>query len=93
MKQVKVLSNQTFLDLSIQYTGNVFNAFAIALHNGLSITDDLINGSTIEIPDGLTMSAKELQYYAAREILPATGITKQLQEEDYSFPGEFPFSF
>jgi hypothetical protein len=94
MTAIKVLSLQSFLDLSIQYTGNVYNAFEIALANNKSVTDSLTVGETLIIPNGLTKSNKELQYFAARNLLPATAMTTPKRNIDYSFPqGEFPFSF
>lgn len=92
MTTIKVLSLQSFLDLSIQYTGNVYNAFEIALANNKSVTDALTIGEMLVIPSGLTKSNKELQYFNARNLLPATAITAK--KTDYSFPlGEFPISF
>ncbi len=96
MTTIKVLSLQSFLDLSIQYTGNVYNAFDIALANNKSITDALTVGETLIIPNGLTKSNKELQYFEARGLIPATAIISIIQKtnNDYTFPqGEFPFSF
>ncbi|AWG24829.1 hypothetical protein [Flavobacterium kingsejongi] len=75
MKTVTVLMQQSFLDLSIQYTGTVYNAFEIARVNNRSITDQMAAGDEIIIPDGLTQSPKALQYFEARKIVPATGLT------------------
>ncbi|MEG0927266.1 hypothetical protein [Chryseobacterium sp.] len=50
---VTVLHNQSILDIAIQYTGMVENSFDIAVYNGLSLSDILVPGTTIEIPDDL----------------------------------------
>ncbi|MEI7486867.1 MAG: hypothetical protein WCJ72_05565 [Chryseobacterium sp.] len=75
MKTIKVLNNQSVLDISIQYTGSVFNAFAIAAANNLCITDNLVLGSTLNIPDSVEIDDFVLNYYILNEIEPATGIT------------------
>ena len=92
MKTVKVKVLQTWFDISIQHTGSVYNALDIAHANERSIAEDLIAGESLIIPDGLPMASKELQYYQARNIAPATAETI-VQDEDYAFPLEFPISF
>lgn len=76
METAKVLVLQSFFDISVKYTGSIDNAYEIAKANNREVTDDLIVGETLMIPDGLTLSTKEIQYYQARNLLPATGITK-----------------
>lgn len=94
MKKVVVIALQTWLDISIQETGNVYNAFEIALANNRSLTDDLVPGETILIPTGVIISDKELKYFEARNILPATGIyITQNDYLEYELPQEFPLSF
>jgi hypothetical protein len=75
MKVIKVLSVQSFFDISIQYTGSIDSAFTIAFANNRSISDDLIINESILIPLDLIASNKVLQYYSARAIIPATGLT------------------
>lgn len=72
--EVKVLSGQNFLDIAIQHTGNVTNAYAIAKANNKSITDNLDADLIVIVPDSLSISTKEVQYLKAREIKPATSI-------------------
>ncbi|AQY22969.1 hypothetical protein [Riemerella anatipestifer] len=74
-----ILHNQSFLDLALQHTGKATNAFAIALANGKSITDDLEAGSEIKI----TTEAQNkdiLSYYTAKGIQPATAITEVVEK-------------
>ena len=44
-----VLHHQSFLDLAIQHTGSVENAFILALQNGKSLTDDLVAGEQLSL--------------------------------------------
>lgn len=92
--KVKVLTLQTFMDIAIQYTGSVKNAYPIAHANQRSVTDKLIEGEFLIIPISLKITDKEFQFYTFRKIKPATGITKKRNIlMDYLFPLEFPISF
>lgn len=75
MKKTNALVLQSWFDISIKHTGNVLNAFDIALANDQSITDKIDVNAIIVIPDNLLLNNKELQYYNARNINPATGLT------------------
>ena len=90
--KVKILSLQTFLDVSIQYFGVVDYAFAIALANNRNITDTLISGEVIDIPTDFKTDIKVLQYYNSRGIIPATGIPAQAVNNNYQFPYGLPLS-
>ena len=46
---IVVLHHQSFLDLAIQHTGSVENAFLLALSNGKSLTDDLTAGEQLSL--------------------------------------------
>lgn len=48
MSNNKVYQGQSFLDKTIELTGSVENAFAMALLNGMSITDDLEIGTILK---------------------------------------------
>lgn len=92
--EVKVLSQQSFYDISIHYTGSVDNAFAIAKFNKRSISDKLTNGEVLQLPNNLVKDEKVLQYYKARNIVPASGNLNLIAPFDYRFPqGEIPISF
>lgn len=92
MKKVKVLSLQNWFDISIQYTGNVYNSFAIAAANNSSVTDVLTTGEIVIIPSGLLLSSKTIQYFEARSLKPATGHLKRTDAklENYLLPNIFP---
>ncbi|WP_336690577.1 MULTISPECIES: hypothetical protein [unclassified Chryseobacterium] len=68
-----VLTHQTILDIAIQYTGTVENCFAIAVANGLSVSDVLSAGLPLEIPEDVFKNTDILNYYNAKNIQPATG--------------------
>jgi hypothetical protein len=73
---VTVLVLQSWFDLSVQHTGSVMNAYAIAFANSeRSVTDDPIAGEQILIPDSLTVFKKEVDYLKSKTAIPATGIT------------------
>jgi hypothetical protein len=79
MKEVKVLVLQNWFDISIQYTGSANNAYEIAKANNRSVTDDLQVGELVFIPNNLEVSNNVLQYFGARNIIPATGLTLDLK--------------
>ena len=67
-----ILHNQSFLDLAIQHTGSVENAFVLALQNGKSLTDDLVAGEQLYLEN--TKNNKDiLSYYQSKKLQPATG--------------------
>jgi hypothetical protein len=75
--EITVLNNQSILDISIQHTGTVENSFSIAVANGFSVSDLLISGTTLILPDGLQKNNDVLNYYTAKQIQPASGITTE----------------
>ncbi len=69
-----ILHNQSFLDLAIQHTGSVENAFLLALQNGKSLTDDLVAGEQLYLEN--TKNNKDiLSYYQSKKLQPATGVS------------------
>lgn len=79
MGKVKVLILQNWFDISIQYTGTPNNAFEIAKANNKAVTDDLLVGELIIIPTEIETIKKTLQYFEARKIIPATGLTLDIK--------------
>ncbi|QIY83414.1 hypothetical protein HER18_07660 [Chryseobacterium sp. NEB161] len=71
---VTVLHKQSLLDIAIQHTGSVLNVFLIAQANGLAVSDELVAGSELTIPD-VENNNDILNYYSSRAIQPATAIT------------------
>ena len=68
----KILHNQSILDIAIQHTGTVENSFDIAIANGLSISDALSAGLSLDVPEGLQKNTDVYSYYLAKDIKPAT---------------------
>ncbi|MGZ9677543.1 hypothetical protein [Flavobacterium sp. GNP001] len=72
---ITALVLQTWFDIAIQSTGSVVNAYAIAMANGRSVTDHIIAGESIVIPQGIEVLKREIQFLESKNIIPATGIT------------------
>lgn len=69
-----VLHNQSLLDIAIQHTGSVENAFAIAVANGMAVSDVLTVGSSLLIPTSVKTDNDVLYYYTTKNLQPATAI-------------------
>ncbi len=69
-----ILHNQSFLDLAIQHTGSVENAFVLALQNGKSLTDDLVVGEQLYL-ENTKNNTDILSYYQSKKLQPATGVS------------------
>jgi hypothetical protein len=83
---------QSFLDKVVERTGSIENAFAMALINGISVTDDVVIGQELKTSP---VTNKMITGLFGDLNRPATKIAIVFETvlEDYSFPGEFPFSF
>lgn len=64
---------QTLIDLAIQERGTVKAVFEMAVLNGISITDDLIPGNTIDY-DVPTVDIEMLAFYTSKQYKPATAL-------------------
>jgi hypothetical protein len=51
MQTIKIHEGQTLIDIAMQYCGDALAVFDVADLNALGVTDDLIPGQTILIPD------------------------------------------
>ena len=72
-----ILHNQSLLDLAIQHTGSVENAFILALQNGKSLTDDLEYGEALNLePTTINQNKDILSYYQSKKLQPATAVTQ-----------------
>lgn len=72
--EIIALHNQSFLDISIQHTGSVFNAFDIAVANGCAVSDSPVAGQSYMIPETVEKDNDVLNYYKSKRIQPATAI-------------------
>ncbi len=73
---VTVKNNQSLFDIAIQHCGSAEAAFAIAVLNAKSITDDLVAGEVLQLPAVANRAVAE--YYTNNKLQPATGITGDL---------------
>ena len=78
---ITILHNQSLLDIAIQHTGAAENTFAVAVTNGLSLTDDLPAGAEIQLPDNVNKDSDVLNYYTAKRLQPATAVILPPEEE------------
>lgn len=88
-----VHNGQSFLDKVIEITGDVENVFAMALLNGINVSDYLLVGTEL-IPSDVTK--RVVADFFTIENKPATALSlidEQNEFDNYEFPqGEFPIS-
>lgn len=78
------MAGQSLVDISVQETGTIANAFAIAQANAIiGITTELSAGMEIAIPDGLPVVKLAKDYYDKNNIVPGTAADN---EEDAEIP-------
>lgn len=70
---IKVLANQTLVDISLQGCGTIDNWFDVAILNGMGITDDLTPGNTVATPDALQTLASVVRLFGNVDLAPASG--------------------
>lgn len=73
--KIVALHNQSFLDIAIQHTGSVYNAFAIAVANDMAVSENLVPGKNYIIPDNVKNDRDIQNYFWAKSIKPATSYT------------------
>lgn len=72
---MKILNNQSLLDLSIQQSGTALNWLEIAMANNVVPTDKITAGTEVKIPDFEQIDSDIVGFLAARNIQPATSNT------------------
>ena len=85
---VKVIHNQSLLDIAIQEYGTIEAAFDLALANDLEVTDMLAPGMTLELPVSEYEDLEMARYFKSRNIHPATGITETTEEVETTYSDE-----
>lgn len=65
-------NNQSLPDIALQECGTIEAAFDIARHNGLSLTDELIAGQTLDIACTTACTESVVGELAADGVKPAT---------------------
>lgn len=71
---ITVLNKQSFHDVAIQRTGNVLNAFSIAIANEMAVSDQLSPGMDLIIPDEIEIDSDVVAYYQSKILQPATAL-------------------
>lgn len=80
MKTVIVKSGQTLMDIALQEKGSIEAIEEIAALNGLSITEELLAGTTLEIPVSTWNKLVE-NYCRDNDVSPSTALTADNMEE------------
>jgi hypothetical protein len=88
---ITALQNQSLFDLAIQYAGSSEAAFALAVANNLSVTDDLQPGQQLREAGVINKSIAD--YYAGRQLKPATAVVPERELRLRYFDTEFPLEF
>lgn len=70
MASYNISERQSFFDIAIQKLGSPEAAFQLAIANGLSLTDELVPGSSIELPE--VWDSKVVDYFGKSNLSPAT---------------------
>mgnify|MGYP007053806078 CR=1 FL=1 len=77
--KVVVLNNQSLPDLSIQKLGTIEGMIDLAFLNGKSLTDELVAGESLTLPE-FEIDARIANYFEAFSLRPATGLTQEQEE-------------
>lgn len=72
---VKALHNQSLFDIAILYFGTVAAVFDIAFLNNISVTEVLVPGQNIQLPNKDYGTNQVAAYFDNNGILPATAIS------------------
>lgn len=92
-----VIEHQSLIDIAIQQDGNPLSAFDWADVNNISITDLLVPGQKLIVPNSGFRNNEIANYFKGKQQLVATAGSLYLIEkskDNHTFPqGEFPFSF
>ncbi len=86
MREITALVLQSWFDIALQYTGNASNAYDIAKANNKSLTDDIVGGQKVILPENLDFQNKELYFLTTKEIVPSTA-TNSTDPNDIGFLG------
>lgn len=79
--QKKIFHNQSIFDIAIQNNGNVISAFELAIENGLSLTDELIPGQTIEVTTSPLIDIDLVDFFKGKKLLIATAFNGSENED------------
>lgn len=74
-KTITVTYNQTALDLAVQHKGTVEGVVDMLLDNGLSITEVLVAGASLQVNQTDVIDQDVLNYYTDKNLKPASAKT------------------
>jgi len=87
--ETTVLEGQSLLDIALQELGSLEGTYALAVLNGLSLTDSLAAGMLLQLPD--VVDKRIVNYYSERNIRPATLFDPETKQR--IFDDTFDFTF
>ena len=67
--------NQSVLDKSVQHFGSLEACVELAYKNDLSVTDELIAGNELELPEVTNEQIEIINFYTRHQINPVTALT------------------
>ena len=77
---IKVLHNQSLLDLSIIAFGSAEPAIQLAIDNDIAITDDLSPGQLLRINNNNISAPQVANYFQQQRLNPATAVQNNVFE-------------
>lgn len=81
MKEINVINNQSIFDIALVAYGNLEGVVSLCLENNLSLTDQLVPGQKIKVPEYAEAKSEIVQYFEDRKINISTAITEQQNRE------------
>jgi len=97
--QKVVLHNQSFIDFVLHHTGTLDDALKIASANQMSLTDKLVPGTVLFLPDDCVINTTIRDYFYNKNWVPATGFpqtsnsVQPYPNPDFNFPPFLPYVF
>lgn len=80
MRSIKVSEGQTLLDIAVEYCGDFNAVYAIADLNLKGITDDLVIGEVLIVPDADVTKADIVSMFMQPSLKPASAEDAELSE-------------
>ncbi|HCY81549.1 MAG TPA: hypothetical protein DHV22_08095 [Xanthomarina gelatinilytica] len=84
--KVTTIHSQSLFDIANQVHGNVDQAFAFALANNISVTDEIPAGTVLKVPTDVELQNKDISNYfknkhlATHVVLPTHGELSPVNE-------------
>lgn len=88
--EVRAINNQSLFDIAIQEYGTVEAAFDIAVFNEMDVTDNLVPGQILKLPNSEYERKEIVSYFRSRNLHPATGFPLLSEEDTEEWFGALP---